>query len=535
MITSLRTPLSLALALACLSCTVIGPAAPGDPGDPQEARVTVSTHTLGFGSGEDQRSITLTNTGAASVAWRAENSASWLAAAPASGTLAPGSSSVSVRVARAGLSPGTYSGLVRILVGDVALDVAVTAEVDARPIASLGPATIDVTADQASAQAELFNTGNSPLTWSLQGPGWITISPGSGIIAVGASQPITLTPDRSGLVPGTHQADLLLTSDGGNSSMAMRVVVGMQDPGGSLALSGQVVNQFSGSGFAALSVRYGSVTTSTDGGGRFTVAGSPTTAQRSLTISGAGIHTRTTFSRSTEGRWSVIPATFDMSAFDDVARDYEPRTIRWLKNPNIYIDTRHVGPGQGPQLATWIAEVRGAVEGFVADWSDGTVRAASVTVGTSPPPEDGPDYWIVIRFDDDPSHYASPNTVGNAGTSWSFGREILYSQIRFRFSLISGQANASQRLAVLGHELGHAMGMGHMDGSTPSMMTPRVSLASLSTFDARTGSIVYSRSPGNTSPDNDSAAFFVGSLAPAGRPAGENRWVCDAPAVFPTR
>lgn len=524
---SIRIPLCLILVVALASCTVIGPAGPGDPDDPAGPHVAVSTNALGFSSGEDERAITLTNSGSASVTWRAEDSAAWLTVAPSTGTLAPGAATVSVRVARVGMTPGTYSSLVRILVGDVALDVAVTAEVDARPIASLGPGTIDIAAQQSSAQAVLSNTGNSPLTWSLTGPEWIAVAPSSGIIAGGSTESITLTPNRADLLPGTHQAAIELSSDGGASTLAVRVEVSGSGPGGSVSLSGRIVDQFTGSGLSGLTVRYDNATATTDATGRFSVTGNPTTSLRNLTISGSAVHTRSTLSRTTDGNWQAIPATFDMDAFNDVAREYEPRTIRWTRNPNVYIDTRHVGPDQGAQMATWVNEVRSAVEGYISDWSGGTVRAASVTVGASPPPEDGPDYWIVIRFDDDPSHYTGSSTVGNAGTSWSFGREILYSTIKLRFSLISGPSNAWQRVGVVGHELGHALGMGHMDGGTASIMTPRISTSSLSSFDARTGAIVYSRSPGNTAPDNDSATFFLGGLAPAGVAAGENRWICD--------
>jgi len=616
----------LALTLGILSCARIGPAGIENATTPQLA---VSATSLGFAPDQVERAITLTNRGSQPVAWSAAGTAAWLTVTPSSATAAPGATSIVVKVTRSGLAPGTHSGQVRITAADLVLDVEVTAEVDARPIASLDATALDLAAAQASATARLSNAGNAPLAWSMSGPAWVAIAPAAGTIPAGAAQTITLTPDRSTLPPGTHQANVTLTSDGGGSTLALRVEVAaparlrveptavgfgtagqtvnvtiandgglpltwtaapdqawlsvsraagtlapassvtvvltgsrqglapgthraglsvssnggaeaveatidvVQDPEPpTAALSGMIVDQFTGRGIRDLTVRYGGATATTDEGGRFSVPGAPSSSLRSLTIAGSDIHARSTFARSSDSRWLAIPSWFDMSAFNDVARDYEPRTIRWLQRPNVYIDTRHVGPDAGPQLATWIAEARATVEGFIDDWSNGAIGAASVTVGSSPPPNETVG-WIIIRFDDDASHYTGATTVGNARTGWGSRREILYSTISLRFSIVPGTDLAWARTAILGHELGHALGMGHMEGFTPSIMTPRISLAALSTFDSGTGSIVYSRSPGNVNPDSDSEAFFVGGLAPAGVPSGENRWVCDGPDLTP--
>lgn len=617
-----RTLHVLVLSAVLASCSQVGPAGIDDSGNFVTPPLTLSTAVLGFPADLGEGTITLTNHGSAPVAWSAASTTGWLEVTPGSGTLAPGTTTLTVRVTRSQLGPGTYSGQVFIAAGDLLLPVEVTAEVDARPIASLDATSIDFGPDRISAEARLTNSGNVPLAWSLSGPAWIAVSPAAGTIAPGSTQTITLTPDRSTLPAGTHQANIALSSDGGAATVAVGVEVaapallrvtpsaigfglvsqnstvtianeggrsltwtvssdrtwlqsarssGSLAPGASetvavtgsrqglmtgthtgslnvasnggtavvgatievsqtaVALAGQVVDQFTGNGIGGLTVHFNGTAATTDASGRFSVPGAPSASLETLSITGSGVYTRNTFARSTDSRWLAIPSSFDMTAYNDVAREYAPWTIRWLGRPNVYIDTRHIGPDPGLQLQTWITEALTSVEGFVTDWSSGTAGAASVTVGTSPPP-DGTTGWIIVRFDDDPTHYSGATTVGNANTGWNSGREILYSTIRLRFSLVPGPVYASVRTAILGHELGHALGMGHMEGTTPSIMTPRITLTSLSSFDSKAASILYNRSPGNTAPDSDNVSHFIGGLAPAVA-AGENRWICDAPEL----
>ncbi len=266
----------------------------------------------------------------------------------------------------------------------------------------------------------------------------------------------------------------------------------------------------------------------TDDDGGFTVHAAPSSSLRTLDVSGGAIHARRTFARSGDGVWDVIPAGFDLIAFNDIAREYEPRTIRWVQNPDLYIDTTpHNFTGGGSVPPEWIEEIEDAIAPVMAEWSDGTIQPGQVTVGSSPPAEGTPG-TIVIQFDEDPERYPSAEAVGLARTFWSSGGAIISGRMWLRFSTIAGEG---ERRALFAHELGHTMGMGHMNRPVPSLMAPVVTAPGLTVFDHQAGEFVYRRSPGNSSPDTDDAATFVGLLVPAGRAAGSYHWVCGDSAL----
>ena len=628
-----RTPASLllllSLFLALFACgKKAGPAGPDGP----SGIFGISTTRLAFEAEETAHEVDLENRGESSVPWNAEASAEWLLVSPTSGTLAPGETTVSVRVLRQLLDLGTFGGEVRFTLGSAEFPVTVTAVNTGNAAASLEPESLRLEPDVTTATAMLSNQGEAPLSWALTGPAWVTVDPDGGVLSPDGAVELAIQVDRSGLQDGIRAATLSLSSNGGTPTIEMLVEVaspaqlalspslldlrtsttsqtagvmntggkpltwsasggaswvtlsknsgtvdpkktqpvvvtvsrdglaagsyetrftfssngGSRDlvvrlqvesgspppapppppppPGGSTALAGRIVDQFSGSGVTGLTVSFAGETTTTDGNGDFAIPGDPSSSLRDLTIQGGSIHTRSTFARGSDDRWEVIPSSFAIQPFNDVAREYEPRTIRWVQNPKIYIDTTaHNFPGGGPVPQAWIDEAADVARDIVQDWSSGTV-SATVTV-TSSPPSEGTPGALVIEFDEDPDRYTGPQAVGLARTFWSSSRAISSAHIWLRFS---GIPNAGVRYAVVAHEMGHGMGMGHMGGSTSSIMTPVISTGDLTTFDRRTGDIVYSRSPGNSSPDTDNQTTFLGGLVPAGPPVGSYEWVCGA-------
>jgi hypothetical protein len=292
-------------------------------------------------------------------------------------------------------------------------------------------------------------------------------------------------------------------------------------------LAGQLIDQFDSHALAGLTVQYDGKSTQTNGSGWFTLAGSPTSSLETLTLSGSGVYRRITFARSGDNRWRVIPTSFNMTAFNDVARDeYGSGTVRWIAPPTVYVDSRPEG-FTSAELSTWISQVKVQAAEFVSKWTGAAINPAAVIV-TSNPPSDLSPGTIVIHFSENASDYGNTNYIGVARMSYTSSRTISASAVWLRYLRYSGTSYAGKRKGILGHELGHAMGYAHMGTAVESFMEPSLgSKTDLSPFDRQAASLLYTRSPNNTSPDIDNADSYRGLLVPSGLPVTKE-WICGA-------
>lgn len=123
---------------------------------------------LDFGTTLTDLPLTVSNVGPGTLAWTASTSQAWLSTLPASGSVvASGSSNVSVRADRSGLSPGSYAGTVRISSSGGEVDVAVTMTVANSPP---DPPSQPSPADGAANQVGPTGLPALVLTWQGSDP-----------------------------------------------------------------------------------------------------------------------------------------------------------------------------------------------------------------------------------------------------------------------------------------------------------------------------------------------------------------------------
>lgn len=268
----------------------------------------------------------------------------------------------------------------------------------------------------------------------------------------------------------------------------------------SAEIRGRVVDQVTGVPLQGVRVSTDGASTWTDADGHFLLQAP---GGSHVTISGSGYYDRVASLAGSAGRFALVPRTFDMAAFNDVARDHSTGTLRWLASPAVYVDVRPHSFAGSAVPAEWVEQVAALAPRFVSEWTGGTLTARSVTVGASPPAP-GTAGTLVIVFDEDATRYPSASSAGTATPSLDGEGVIRSATVRLRFSSLTGAGAAISRQAVLGHELGHALGLAHMDGGTASMMAAIVRTPELTTFDRSAGALLYSRLPGTRADDRES-------------------------------
>jgi predicted Zn-dependent protease len=360
--------------------------------------------------------------------------------------------------------------------------------------------------------------------------GWLALGSTSGSIAAKSSQTLGLKVNRTGKSAGSYSTSVTVSAGtAGSAKVPVTMTVpSSSPPPSSVTLAGQLVDQFDGHALAGLTVQFNGSSATTNSSGQFTIAGSAVSSLQQLTISGNGVHRRVTYAKTGDSSWGVVPSSFSMAAFNDVARDeFGPSTIRWVDPPTVYVDSRPEG-FSSPEMSTWVSEVKVQAAEFISKWSGTKVKADAVIVTSSPPSDFSPGTVVIHISDNDSDYGGFSSAIGFARLSYQSSGAISGSAVWLRYSLYPGTSKAGKRKGILGHELGHAMGLGHMDGSTESFMEPSIGTSTdLNDFDRRVASLLYTRSPHNSSPDTDSSDSFRGALAPSALPV-VREWICDA-------
>jgi hypothetical protein len=276
---------------------------------------------------------------------------------------------------------------------------------------------------------------------------------------------------------------------------------------------GQTVSAIDGRSAANVSVQVGrEQPVTTDAEGNFQVAVDGTPSPTAVFASGATVERRTTLRNGSAERQriSLIPASFDLAAFDEMFRASESGLQSWTTATRLVIVASVMAyrtgfsgdfPATSEQLTddevtTMIAHLReglvlltgGAYTNFAsveierpaAGARVSAMRGGTIVVGR---------YTGVVTF---------AQTIGFG--EWAVERDgsvtagAMYLDRDF-------DRNDSRRRLLRIHELGHALGWQHVTSRT-SIMNPAIG-PEPTDFDRAGAVIAFERPPGNRSPDID--------------------------------
>lgn len=191
---------------------------------PRPSHLLFSQSMLDFGSRDQATNsaqiVTLSNTGSSQITWQAAATQPWLYISPKSGTLSFNQKmNVEVAVGRSSLKPGAYKASLKFTTntGPAALNakmVVTQLMLDHNAVLELAPPLLSFTGTDGFTNplpqvVTVSNPGVLPLPWfstaeTTDGSNWLSVSPASGTLASGSSQPVTISVNSSSLLPGVY-------------------------------------------------------------------------------------------------------------------------------------------------------------------------------------------------------------------------------------------------------------------------------------------------------------------------------------------
>lgn len=288
------------------------------------------------------------------------------------------------------------------------------------------------------------------------------------------------------------------------------------------SLAGRATNVLTGAGAGGVAIQIiGVADLAADANGNFALESEAPAGRYRVTVSGANVVERQTSLAFPGGTalLSLIPTSFNLRAFDEMVRNFgEPGVVkRWTQAPALVIETslldRDVsldasGIPHDTVVASADQQSDAAIDELVRQLTralplltGGQIAAFSrvsrqtTAAGEAVPFDTASHVITVVRY---------PGTGTCRGfTSIAYGEDYSVLAARSLLQVCTGSLVG----AVVSHELGHALGYGHVTG-TSSVMTATV-VGDVTEFDRQAATIASLRPPGNRAPDTDPDPFTV--------------------------
>jgi hypothetical protein len=223
---------------------------------------------------------------------------------------------------------------------------------------------------------------------------------------------------------------------------------------------------------------------------------------------------------------SLIPATFNLQAFDELARTSNARLQRWTTRPSLVIvasvmafkaDTHDGFTANGEKMTDLeVSGLTSYVTEGLSIWSGGGFTSFASTTVERPLGGDAvsvkrPGKIVVGRYT---GMDTSDGTIGF--TTWLEASDGTVTGGSIFLDEAFDRDDNRRRLLRI-HELGHAMGYQHVT-TLKSIMNPIIG-PDVTEFDRSAATIAFQRPPGNHQPDRDPDSTRVGTL-----PSGAAHW-----------
>jgi hypothetical protein len=202
--------------------------------NPVPPLISLSTATLTFaglaGSAPTSQTVTLTNTGGGTLAYTVQSSAAWLTASGATGT-AP--DMLTVTANPGALTDGVYTGTIQIVCAGASNSpqvISVTLNVRGATLAvstnTLSFSGTSGSANPAAQNITISNGGDGSLNWTASSSAsWLQLGSTSGSIVNGSPYTLALTPNITGMQPGTYTSAVTIASSNAVSGSPQTVNV----------------------------------------------------------------------------------------------------------------------------------------------------------------------------------------------------------------------------------------------------------------------------------------------------------------------